>query len=647
MNLYRKLFNLTLSFSIVLIFIRAEVLGLTYAFLFTGYENIKYVLCLSYQDIGYAIAVGLLFSLLVFLFRKHQKLSAAFYGIFIGCLVISILWALVNVQAVRILNTPLNYQLWYYADIFESDFVLNSVGTTIYIKLFGEWLLFTAILFFLAWLFGYGVRKAALSVRSTYGMRVAGIIALSLYFFLATHYVKKNVEKNDTVLPATVQNPVITFIKSVARSYSKEERFDKNYNAANFSYYNTVQKHPADSVPSSAPFKNKIKNVIVFVLESVPAEYVAGYGGKFNLTPQLQKHLPEAVVFKNIYTHNPNSANALFSILSSAYPYISFKTVVTEQPDLRWPTLPSVLKEQNYKTAFFTSTDSRYAKVDQFMSHRKIDMIADGRDIACDKGSIHSQAEGVGEGKNENCMVDAFTEWISKTGSQPFFGMLWTIQTHYPYFTYNPETRYAADPYFNRYLNAISETDAALGRLLDFLKQNALAASTLVVVVGDHGEAFGHHNQYGHGANIYEENVHVPLILINPLLFRGEEKNMVGGQLDIAPTILDILKKTPPAEWQGISLFSKARDNNTTYFFSTWSDYLYGFRRNEYKVVFNAYQNKTAVYNLLKDPNELHDISGQMTQFVDTANYQLNQWVQYQRIFSNKKLKGLQSALSK
>lgn len=278
MNWLRKLLCLTLSFCIVLIFIRATVLDLTYAFLFTGYENIKYVLCLSFEDVGYAAIIGLFFTLLLFLFRKRRKLSAAFYGVFIGCLVISILWALVNVQAIRILNTPINYQLWYYADLFDSDFVVNSVRSDVYIRLLVQWLLFTSILFLLGWLFKYGFGKAAFSVRATYGVLTVGIIALGLYFFAATHYVKKNLAESDTV-PVIIQNPVVAFIKSVARAYNKEEHFIKNSNAANFSYYNTIEKNPADSVLSNAPYNSKVKNVVLFVLESVPARYVAEYGG--------------------------------------------------------------------------------------------------------------------------------------------------------------------------------------------------------------------------------------------------------------------------------------------------------------------------------------------------------------------------------
>ncbi|TGR89203.1 hypothetical protein EN834_36835, partial [bacterium M00.F.Ca.ET.191.01.1.1] len=72
---------------------------------------------------------------------------------------------------------------------------------------------------------------------------------------------------------------------------------------------------------------------------------------------------------------------------------------------------------------------------------------------------------------------------------------------------------------------------------------------------GDHGEAFGEHDDYVHASAIYEENVHIPLIMINKHLFHDQVVQSVGGIVDIAPTILDILGLPLPKQWQGRSLF--------------------------------------------------------------------------------------------
>src|SRR5207237_5760195 len=106
---------------------------------------------------------------------------------------------------------------------------------------------------------------------------------------------------------------------------------------------------------------------------------------------------------------------------------------------------------------------------------------------------------------------------INKEPGKRFFSVIWTYQTHYPYFFSEKEEKYDdSDPVFNRYLNAVKHSDLVLGNLLSELKRKGLFESTLVVVIGDHGEAFGRHDQTTHASKIYEENLHIPCVFINP-----------------------------------------------------------------------------------------------------------------------------------
>ena len=152
-----------------------------------------------------------------------------------------------------------------------------------------------------------------------------------------------------------------------------------------------------------------------------------------------------------------------------------------------------------------------------------------------------------------------FDRWCSGSRASPAdrsSRSLWTNQTHYPYFP-NPggsSAIQATGPggeLLGRYLTALRDSDHAIGNLLSDLQRMGVADSTLVVVVGDHGEAFGQHGRFGHGntvrelrnmggnfghgSDLYEENIHVPMILINSRLFQGEEDSTVGGLVDIAP----------------------------------------------------------------------------------------------------------------
>jgi lipoteichoic acid synthase len=596
------------------------------------------MLFLSYFDVIYAAGLGTFFIGLLYFSRLYKRLSSIVFWLFVTCIIVSLLWALVNIEALNVLNTPINYQLLYYADLLDSNYLLKSVNSSVYLTLFTNFIIFTASVFILAWVLSYLLSKVHVPAKWLYVFAgITGLIFFA-YCYGAQKYVQVKKERDYNQYVRAL-NPVTTFFNSVF-SAGKEEELFKKFSVEPGAGFNPLNRGTKHFSSSNAPKNLQVKNVVIFVMESVRAPYVSGYSTLGDsVTPQIKKHLPESALFKNIYASNPNSGNSMFSILSSMYPLISFKYVTIEHPALPAATLSSELKKLNYRTAFYSSADNTYGKANEYLSHRGFDVVADYRNMACDKGTINSGADGVGKGTNDKCMVDAFSHWVSEEPEKPFFSILWTLQTHWPYFAFGAEKSYVknnAD--LNRYLNALHEDDEALGNLLDNLKKKGLAESTLVIVVGDHGEAFGEHNQFGHGSNIYEENIHVPLILINPLLFSGEEKTVIGGHLDIAPTTFDILQQTAPSEWQGSSLFDSTRLDED-YFFSTWSDYMFGYRKNNLKVIFNTYQNRTMVFNLKDDPQELKDISADVPAVVDSAHHKLAQWVQYQRTLMDEKIK--------
>lgn len=172
--------------------------------------------------------------------------------------------------------------------------------------------------------------------------------------------------------------------------------------------------------------------------------------------------------------------------------------------------------------------------------------------------------------------------------------------------------------------------DRALRELVNGLKERDLLNSTLLVVLGDHGEAFGQHGQTSHAGGIFEENLRIPLIFINPRLFNGEQHTTVAGISDVAPTILSILKKPIPNEWQGESLFSKNR-REKVFFFTPYSDWLFGCREEDYKFIYNATTNTSYLYNLKTDPGETVNIASEHPEYTEQLSSDLSSWIEYQK----------------
>ena len=119
-----------------------------------------------------------------------------------------------------------------------------------------------------------------------------------------------------------------------------------------------------------------------------------------------------------------------------------------------------------------------------------------------DTSSAGGEAFASGDFADDADTVAAADEWISARAGSPFFATVWTGNTHHPYVAPPGEQASfgVSDAAHHRYLHALRHADNALGSLLAALRRLGVEEDTLVVVVGDHGEAFGRHGQSGHAA---------------------------------------------------------------------------------------------------------------------------------------------------
>jgi phosphoglycerol transferase MdoB-like AlkP superfamily enzyme len=365
--------------------------------------------------------------------------------------------------------------------------------------------------------------------------------------------------------------------------------------------------------------------------------YFDGYGGNYQLSPNLNKYSSEALVIDQMHAHAPATNRSLVSILGSVYPYLSFKSLTQEAPDIDIPTISSVLKNEGYRTSFFSSADLNFQNCREFLAHRHFDRIEDFTNIKCsEEFHLDNTTYKEGNGIDDMCLADRLTSWLDEDTTKNFFSMIWTVQGHYPYFFAGEEEDFGVSNLtLNRYLNCLKHDDKLIGKIMHSLEERRLDSTTLVVVCGDHGEAFGQHRQFGHGDAIYEENLRVPLYFINPVLFHGERKKDIAGMKDLATTALSVLHVDIPKAWQGRDLLSTSSDE--AFYFAPWSDYLFGYRKDNMKYIFNETRSTVEIYDLNKDPDEKTNLSSPVTEKgVSDARNRVAAWVQFQNNFIRK-----------
>jgi len=348
------------------------------------------------------------------------------------------------------------------------------------------------------------------------------------------------------------------------------------------------------------------RNIILVSLESTAAQYLGLYGAQPDVMPNLTRLAASGIVFDRAYAAYPESIKGLYSVLCSAYP--AFDVTVDSYASAPCRSLPAALSERGYATALFHSGRFMYLGMEAVIRHRGYDTLADAGDIGGNRNSSF--------GVDEPSTVKRMLQWIDAQDSgRPFFLTYLPIAGHHPYESAE------AGPFdehgeFGRYRNALHDGDAALGTLMEGLQRRGLAGRTVWIVFGDHGEAFGQHEgNYGHTFNLYEENVHVPMLIAAPGLLSQRlapspqprsgsvlHSNRVVSLVDVAPTVLDLAGLSAPPIYQGQSMLVPGA--RMAFFFADYSRGLLGLRDGSLKVIYAIDSGRSSLFDLDADPLE-------------------------------------------
>jgi lipoteichoic acid synthase len=341
------------------------------------------------------------------------------------------------------------------------------------------------------------------------------------------------------------------------------------------------------------------RNIIFVSLESTAAQYLGLYGAAPDPAPRLTALAKSAIVFENAYAVYPESIKGLFSILCSAYPpFDSSGDTFAAAP---CASLPGILRAVGYSTALFHSGRFGYLGMESVIRNRGFVTLADAGDI----GGNRSSSFGV----DEPSTVARILRWVdARPADRPFFVAYLPIAGHHPYESPDGGPFPDRDP-FGRYRNALAYGDAALGALIDGVRARGLEDRTLWIVVGDHGEAFGQHDgNYGHTFQLYEENVHVPFLVIAPGLIRRQiRSSKIVSLIDTAPAVLEMIGAPPDERHHGRSVLDPSP--RLAFFFADYSLGLLGLRDGSNKFIYELETDRPRLFDLAGDPAETTNLA--------------------------------------
>ncbi len=334
-----------------------------------------------------------------------------------------------------------------------------------------------------------------------------------------------------------------------------------------------VQAAPAAPPPPA----KKVDRVFVWMVDTLRADKVQVYNPHTVVqTPNYDAFAADATRFAWAQVPGTWSLPSHASILTGVYPGVHKATAHEARLSRQVPFIAEVFKKAGFRTALFSSNGYISSKW--------------GFDRGWDE-TRNFIRESLPNGA-EYLWKTART-WITANGRKPQFVYLATVD---PHVIYNPRKEflqlYWKKPYHGpikpaltgvqlgqiksgklkpdaddrAYLEAlhnaeITQSDRAFAGFLSDLKAAGLYDTSAVIVISDHGDEFWDHGDVGHAQSVYQELVHIPLIIRAPgILPTGKVIDVDVEAMDLFPTMLDLAGLPVSDDIQGRSLLSVARD---------------------------------------------------------------------------------------
>ncbi len=373
------------------------------------------------------------------------------------------------------------------------------------------------------------------------------------------------------------------------------------------------------------PNERRNKHVLLIGVDTLRFDVLSIYGGRDELTPNIQRLVGTGTVFTNNHGQAPFTGPSFGSMLTGKYPSGIAPTIST----VHIPPYATTVAERLRDRAWATS-------------------------MVCGNPYLGSERSGFTEGMESvwyrnhatpDVTVDRTIEMIELNHSRDIFMFIHIMDPHFPYdppldlidslcdrryrgryrtefndmaewnFLTEAPPDYEVTRVKELYDAEVADMDRAIGRLFEYLETNELLENTLVILASDHGEEFFEHSQYGHGQSLYEEMIKLPLVVWGEGFPGGTTIDTTVSNIDIVPTILDYLGEPIPDDLPGIPLqdiasgeFSEDRmifgEGNLrrgyhTKFVIDWP----------YKCITDYFTGETMLFNLEEDPGEMNDLS--------------------------------------
>lgn len=426
------------------------------------------------------------------------------------------------------------------------------------------------------------------------------------------------------------ENPVGTFVASLIVPPRHRSRPGERPPGALEDPLNFDPSSRFSSQPAQPPQVNRQPgrdfNLVILLLESTGNRSRQRAGAQ--TMPNFQRLAEQGVYWPNFYAITPLSIKAIFALHTGYYPAADFTPVTETRPRFPCTTLAEYFQRRGYRTALLHGGHFDYTRKLAFLKDRGYDVLYDATSIPGNRDFQHT-AWGV----DDKAVFDYAASSIDQS-EQPFLVTLIPIPIlpHHPYKTPRRwKKQFPESGDLDRYHNSIFFEDQLLGDLMDHLKDAGRFQDTIFVVLGDHGEAFDRHPRNRiHSAELYEENVSVPLVISNPILFpEPQQCRTLGAQMDILPSLGDVFGLGLEAyRGDGVSLFGVVPER-MVFMHTAMRETVLALRDGVFKFILRPDRLVAELYDLSSDPFEQTNLATAYPERVGFYRRKVLEWQDY------------------
>jgi len=335
---------------------------------------------------------------------------------------------------------------------------------------------------------------------------------------------------------------------------------------------------PRAAAPAGAP------NVVLIMVDTLRADHLSCYGSAAVKTPHIDTLAADGLRWVNTFSQASWTRPSVATILTGLYPSSHGAVHKADRLPDRVDTLAEVLGRAGYHTVGFADNANVSQAFNFQQGFDEYHYLAPDFFFAASEPAaqlaLYSGLRLVRERflahyvdvhhyyQPAEVVTAEVRRWLDRGArDEPFFLFAHYMDPHDPYFAHpfngegyarvahpNPPPA-LAERLHRLYEGEVAYLDEHLGVLFDDLRRRGLYDRTLVVLTADHGEEFHEHGGWWHGTTLYDEQIHVPLIVKPPGAHAlARLRDELATSLDIAPTIVAAAHLKPPAVMQGHAL---------------------------------------------------------------------------------------------